>query len=236
MDGKKDQTIMTARSTVPLPIIRLREVTLGYGAEPVLRDVSLDLAPGMFLPFVGPNGAGKTTLLRAILGLIRPLSGAIETPFAAAPPGYVAQQKAIDPIYPVSVREIVRMGCPAGRGGRRDRAAAWQSVDRELERFGLLAHARKTFAELSGGLRQKVMIARALVSRPRVVVMDEPVTELDEGAQRMVLERLHRAAMEEQRTVLIAHHGLDAIAGRTQTVCLVRDGQARLVPLAAAHF
>lgn len=217
------------------PVIRIRDLELGYGAETVLRGVNLDIPSGVFLPFVGPNGAGKTTLLRAILGLLAPRAGRIETPFDESPPGYVAQQKAIDPIYPVPIRDIVRMGCwPLRRQG--DAASRRERADRQLDHFGLLAHADKTFAQLSGGMRQKVMIARAFVSDPRVLIMDEPTTELDESAQRMVLESLHRAVTEDSRTVLLAHHGLDAIAERARIVCLVRDGDARLIPLSEAHF
>jgi len=216
-------------------VIRIRDLDLGYGPETVLRGVTMDIPAGLFLPFVGPNGSGKTTLLRALLGLIRPQAGRIETPFAQSPPGYVAQQKAIDPIYPVSVREIVRMGCyPLRR--KLSAPEILDRVDRQLERFGLGPHGAKTFAQLSGGMRQKVMIARALVSDPRVLIMDEPTTELDEASQMIVLTTLHRAVVEEGRTVLLAHHGLDAIAERAETVCLVRDGNARLVPLSKAHF
>jgi ABC-type Mn2+/Zn2+ transport system ATPase subunit len=217
------------------PVIRIRDLTLGYGAETVLRGVSVDIPAGLFLPFVGPNGAGKTTLLRAILGLIRPQAGRIETPFGESPPGYVAQQKAIDPIYPVSVREIVRMGCHPLRKSL-STAEILERVDRQLDRFDLGSHGAKTFAQLSGGMRQKVMIARAFVSEPRVLIMDEPTTELDEASQKVMLTALHRAVVEEGRTVLLAHHGLDAIAERAETVCLVRDGNARMVPLSEAHF
>ncbi len=220
------------------PVIRIRKLRLGYGAETVLREVSLDIPAGIFLPFVGPNGAGKTTLLRAILGLLRPQAGTIETPFSDSPPGYVAQQKAIDPMYPVSIREIVGMGCIAlrRRTPRPDPDALRARVDRELARFGLQEHDRKTFAELSGGMRQKVMIARAFVSDPRVLIMDEPTTELDEATQRTVLDALHQGVTDGKRTVLLAHHGLDAIANRADSVCLVRDGDARIIPLSEAHF
>jgi len=216
------------------PIIRLRRVSVGYGAECVLRDITLDIPGGVFLPFVGPNGAGKTTLLRAILGLLPVKAGTIETPFADEPPGYVAQQKAIDPIYPVSVQEIVEMGCWPLRRSRsiRERRAL---VERQLERFGLLEHAGKTFGELSGGMRQKALLARALVAEPRVIVMDEPTTELDQATQRMVLDTLHAAA-RGGCTVLIAHHGLDAIVNRAEKVCLVRDGSVRMMPLSEVHF
>lgn len=216
-------------------MIRIRDLEVGYGQEIVLRGVNLNIPTGVFLPFVGPNGGGKTTLLRAILGLIPLRAGRITTPFADAPPGYVAQQKAIDPIYPVPVREIVRMGCrplnkTLSRAERRER------VDRILDRLGLREHADKTFAQLSGGMRQKVMIARALVGEPRWVVMDEPTTELDESSQRLVLELLHTAVMAEGRTVLLAHHGRDALAPYAEQACFVGNGGARIVPLAEARF
>ncbi len=233
--SESGDTARAAPERAAPPVIRIRGLHLGYGTETVLRGVDLDIPAGRFLPFVGPNGAGKTTLLRAILGLHRPQAGRIETPFATAPPGYVAQQKSIDPIYPVSLREIVRMGAVPLRG-QVSTAEILARVDRQLERFDLAAHARKTFAQLSGGMRQKAMIARAFVSDPRVLVMDEPTTELDEAAQRTVLDALHRAVVEDGRTVLLAHHGLDAIAGRAEQVCLVRDGGARLVPVGEAHF
>ncbi|MBM4029315.1 MAG: ATP-binding cassette domain-containing protein, partial [Planctomycetes bacterium] len=100
------------------PLIRCEHVTIAYGRQEVVHDVCLDIPPGILLPFVGPNGAGKTTLLRAILGLLPLARGAIHTPFAGKPAGYVPQQKAIDPLYPVTTRQIVEMGlyCPVGTG------------------------------------------------------------------------------------------------------------------------
>lgn len=217
------------------PIIRVRNLTLGYGADIILRDVNLDIPAGAFLPFVGPNGGGKTTLLRAILGLLRPLRGHIETPFGRSPPGYVAQQKALDPIYPVSVRAVIEMGLYPRRGQlspaqRRERVEKW------LRRFDLVAHAERTWGELSGGQRQKVMIARALALNPEVIVMDEPTTELDPPSRRDVLETLRQLAMRDGRTVLLAHHGLDDLAGWCENVCLVKDGAAQLVSAEKAVF
>lgn len=224
---------MTIRDS---PAIRLDRVSLGYGQEVVLSRVSIDVFPGEFLPFVGPNGAGKTTLLKAILGLIRPMEGVVRTPFRAFPPGYVAQQKSIDPIYPVSIRQIVEMGAHPCRRAGMGKSEIHGRVEGVLEKFGLSDHSDKTFAQLSGGMRQKALIARALVSDPQVLIMDEPATELDEEAQLMVIEHLHRSAVEEGRTVLLAHHGLDALENRADKVCLVRDGKAKLVPTGKAHF
>ncbi len=220
------------------PLIACRGVAVGYGGAPVLEDVNLDVPQGVFLPFVGPNGAGKTTLLRAILGLIPPLCGSIRAPFATRPPGYVSQQKSIDPLYPVSALEIVLMGAYHrmkwhGRGAKE---ACREEARRLLADFGLAGHENKTFHQLSGGMRQKVLIARALAGAPEVLIMDEPTTELDHNTQRAVMEILWSAARDRGRTVLLVHHGLGRIEEMAGEVCLVREGRARLVPTREARF
>ncbi len=220
------------------PLIVCENLAVGYGGDIVLENVDLSVPRGVFLPFVGPNGAGKTTLLRAILGIIRPLQGAIRTPFAARPPGYVSQVKSIDSLYPVSALEIVLMGAYHRMRwhGRGDREASLERAVGILSNFGLAGHMRKTFHELSGGMRQKVLIARALAGCPEVLIMDEPTTELDHQTQGAVLEILQSAARDEGRTVLLVHHGLDIIGGIAREVCLVRDGRVRVTPVEEARF
>ncbi len=220
------------------PIIRCRGLTLGYGDEIVLEDVDLSIPAGVFLPFVGPNGAGKTTLLRAILGLIPPIKGRIQTPFAHAPPGYVSQLKAIDPLYPVSALNIVLMGAYRCMGwhGRGHRSACVKEARRWLAEFGLKDHEHKTFDELSGGMRQKVLVARALATSSDVLIMDEPTTELDYRAQRDLLNILKQAAQRDGRTVLLVHHGLDLVRELSSEVCLVHEGKAVIVPIGKARF
>lgn len=217
------------------PIIRLRHLSLGYGSDVVLRQVHLDIPVGVFLPFVGPNGGGKTTLLRAILGLLRPLAGSIESPFDRSPAGYVAQQKSLDPIFPISVRALVEMGLYP-RWRKLSRVERRQRVEQLLRCFDLLPHADRAFGDLSGGQRQKALIARALVLEPEVLVMDEPTTELDPPSRRDVLRTLWRLSREEGRTVLLAHHGFEELAGMCDRVCLVRDGTARWASLSEAVF
>ncbi len=219
-------------------IIRCRSLELGYGPDTILRDVNLDIPSGVFLPFVGPNGAGKTTLLRAILGLLEPRSGSIETPFHDHPPGYVSQQKAIDPLYPVSVLDIVLMGAYRQMNwhGRTNRKEIHSAATEILKRFGMAGHCHKTFSQLSGGMRQKTMVARALVGGAQVLVMDEPTTELDHRAQGELLELLHDAVHRDGRTVLLVHHGLELIMNKAQHVCLVQNGAAHIVPIEEARF
>ena len=218
------------------PIIVCDRVSIAYGRQEVVHDACLEVPRGVLLPFVGPNGAGKTTLLRAILGLLKPSAGNIRTPFADTPAGYVPQQKSIDPLYPVSTRQIVEMGLYPELGPwRRPGAEQRRRVDDVLARFGLAEHRRKTFGELSGGMKQKALLARALVSGAEVFVLDEPTSELDEDTERDVLAHLVALVRDEGKTVLLAHHGLDQAAALADRVCVVHHGRVHLDTIPAAR-
>lgn len=211
-------------------VITCENISVGYGRELVLQDVSLSIAAGSLVLLMGPNGAGKTTLLKAILGLLKPRRGRITTPFHLTPPGYVPQQKSIDPLYPITVRQIVAMGLYPELGPwRRVTGDFRRRVDATLEQFDLLAHDRKTFGELSGGMRQKALIARAFVSGAEIFILDEPTSELDERSEREVVEHLHRLARGQGKTVLLVHHGLGHAVNRGDVVCLVNYGKATLL-------
>lgn len=210
------------------PIIQCENVTLGYGRDIILEKISLEIPRGIFLPFIGPNGAGKTTLLRGILGLIEPLRGSIHTPFAATPAGYVPQHKSIDPLFPLTVREIITMGLYPRLGwfkkpARKDAEA----VDGALEELKLTEHARKNYRDLSGGTKQKTLVARAFVSGADVFIMDEPTSELDEASEREVFHHLSELVLKYRKTVLIAHHGLNRLitSSATSEVCMVDHGK-----------
>lgn len=218
------------------PIIRCDHVAIAYGRHEVVHDACLDIPSGVLLPFVGPNGAGKSTLLRAILGLLAPSRGTIRTPFAGRPAGYVPQQKAIDPLYPVTTRQIVEMGLfPELGWWRRPCAAQQERVTAVLERLGLADHQQKTFGELSGGMKQKALLGRALVSRAEVFVLDEPTSELDEDSEHDVLTHLHALANREGKTVLLAHHGLDQAGALADRVCVVHHGCVTLASITEAR-
>lgn len=217
-------------------MIACEHVHVAYGRQEVLHDVSLEIAAGSLLPFVGPNGAGKTTLLRAILGLLAPTSGHIRTPFGRRPAGYVPQQKSIDPLYPVTTRQIVEMGLYPEVGiWRRPNSEQRDLVDLVLVRFGLENHQRKTFGELSGGMKQKALLGRALVSDAEVFIMDEPTSELDEQSEREVLAHLVALSRDGGKTVLLAHHGIDQAGALSPTVCVVLHGRAVLAGIDEAR-
>ena len=212
------------------PIITIEHLSVAYGREEILHDVSLEIVQGLFLPFIGPNGAGKTTLLRAILGLIRPREGKVQTPFRRSSPGYVPQHKSIDPLYPVTTRQIVMMGLYPELGPwRRPNRAQNDRLRNVLEQFDLADHAHKTFGELSGGMKQKTLIARAFIGGAEVLVLDEPTSDLDEQSEKEVLSRLSLLCRREGKTVLLGHHGLNLVACLTSTICLVDHGSVRLI-------
>ncbi len=214
-------------STVSL--ITCRGLQVAYGREMVLRGVDLEVVKGSFLPLVGPNGAGKTTLLMAILGLVKPSAGTVETPFARRPPGYVPQQGVIDPLFPVPASQIVAMGLYPHLGwwkklGKQDRRA----VSGVLAMLGMDGQGSKTFAQLSGGMRQKTLIARALVARPEVLILDEPTAGLDEESQQEIMAHLVAINRQQGCTIVMAHHGESLLADAAPLVCQMEHGRVRL--------
>ena len=217
-------------------VIRCRHIHVAFGQQQVLRGVNLDVHDGDFLPLIGPNGAGKTTLLRTIVGLVKPNRGRVHTPFRQHPPAYVPQQKSIDPLYPLSTRQIVRMGLYPELGWwRRPSDQQKSRVSRWLDQLKLSEHADKTFSELSGGMRQKALIARALAPGAKVLVLDEPTSELDEESERDVLHHLTMLNREEGKTILLAHHGRDKVAKLATRLCLVDHGKVSIeTPMSSA--
>ena len=168
------------------PIVRLDNVSCSYGRAPVLRDVSLEIAEGSFVGVVGPSGSGKTTLLRAILGRVPRVTGRVlvfgREVHGHPPPGvgYVPQVETVEWNFPVTVEEVVFMGRTMKSGiwpwpSRADR----KEIDGTLEGLGIGGLGKRHIRELSGGQQQRVFLARALISRPRILVLDEPTAGVD---------------------------------------------------------
>ncbi len=211
------------------PVIQCRGVTVAYGRDVVLDRITLTVPRGTLLPFVGPNGSGKTTLLKACLGLIPHQAGEIVCDFGGYPPAYVPQQKQLDPIYPVSVRDIVCMGLypECGCWGRLDRDQNAR-VEKVAAQFGLTSHQHKHFGELSGGLRQKTLLARAVVTRAEVLVLDEPTAGLDAASEAELLALIRSLHANEGKTVLWVHHRMDQCAALARQVCRIDKQGVRL--------
>lgn len=215
------------------PLIRLKDVSFGYNGEPVLENVSLEVQRGEYLGLIGPNGSGKTTLLKLILGMLpAPKSGFIElfgTPLEAFRSwwkiGYVAQKAAsFNSAFPATVEEIVLTGRAPRRGllrlyTKEDRLAAQQA----LEKVGMLGFRDRLIGRLSGGQQQRVFIARALVSLPELLILDEPTVGVDAKAEEQFYRLIRELRQEMGLTVVLVSHDIGAVAHEvTSLACLNR--------------
>jgi zinc transport system ATP-binding protein len=210
------------------------QVTFGYGRVPVLRETSLRIAPGEFVAVIGANGSGKTTLLRLGLGLLRPTHGTVR--LFGQPVGrfrdwrrvgYVPQRPSAASSVPVSVEEVVRTGLAAQLGlfGRLTPAHRTR-VEHVLDLMGLAGLRHRAFATLSGGQQQRALIARALVTEPELLVLDEPTTGVDAGARTVLRESLEHLVHVEGVAVVYISHDPEGFAGLADRVIEIRAGRA----------
>ncbi|MFZ5824909.1 MAG: metal ABC transporter ATP-binding protein [Bacillota bacterium] len=215
------------------PLVHLRDVSFGYGSGLVLDSVNLTVERGSYLGLIGPNGSGKTTLLRLVLGLLpTPRTGLIElfgTPIQKFREwwriGYVAQKAAsFNTGFPATVEEVVFTGRAPRRGlFQRFTGEDRQAVHEALTRVSMLEHKGKLIGRLSGGQQQRVFIARALVSQPELLILDEPTVGVDASAEAQFYQLLRTLRKEMGLTVILVSHDIGAVAHEvTSLACLNR--------------
>ena len=192
------------RAHASLPLIRLSEVTVSYDRTPALSDVTLDITERSFAGVVGPSGAGKTTLLRAMLGTVKPVSGTV-TRAADLAVSYVPQLETVNWNFPVTVAECVLMGRTTGRVLPWASRAEKAEVHAVLKRLGIAELASRHIRDLSGGQQQRMFLARALVRRPQVVLLDEPTSGVDVSTRHEVLHLLADLHADGIGIVLTTH-------------------------------
>jgi zinc/manganese transport system ATP-binding protein len=217
-----------------MSVIALDHVTLSVGSRAVLRDVSCAIAPGEFIGVLGPNGAGKTTLFRAILGLIRPDAGRIAV-FGCTPQrgdaaiGYLPQVRTLLPDLRVRGRDFIVSSLHGERWGLPLRAAqSRKAVEETLAAIGARELAERPLAEMSGGERQRLLLAQALLGDPKLLLLDEPLISLDQRHQESVVELVRRFARARGITVLFSAHELNQLIGALDRVLYLGNGQAAL--------
>jgi ABC-type Mn2+/Zn2+ transport system ATPase subunit len=204
----------------------LEHVDAGYGDGLVLQDVSLAISPGTMVGVIGPNGSGKSTLLKAILGLAPVVTGSIlldgrpisEQRIRIA---YVPQREAVDWSFPVSAEQVVMMGRYPRIGWLRMPTAADRTAVLEtLDRVALADLARRQIGALSGGQQQRVFLARALVQEASVLLLDEPMTGVDQTTEQLIVGLL-RELRDGGTTILHATHDLESAAAISDQLCFV---------------
>lgn len=210
------------------PIIEIKTLSCGYGGAPVLSNVTLDIYPGDFVGFLGPSGSGKTTLLRAILGSTNIYNGeilidGIPTSIKRPRIGYVPQIQTIDWNFPVTVEEVVLMGRTMDSvlfpwHGSADKKIAYEMLDR----LGISSLGKRHIQELSGGQQQRVFLARALVSNPTLLLLDEPTTGVDIKTRDEVMHLLHDLN-HQGITILLTTHEINAVAAHLPTVVCMNN-------------
>lgn len=212
-------------------VVGLDHVSMAYGNARVLEDVTFTIEAGDFVGIIGPNGSGKTTLLRLILGLASPTAGSIRL-FGVAPAvfrewrriGYVPQRTTFDAALPVRVDEVVTTGLVALRTRfRRTGPPARQLVAEALARVAMTEHAAARVGTLSAGQQQRVLIARALVSDPELLILDEPTGGVDPETQTGFYTLLQRLNRERGVTLILVSHDVGVVAREvTKLACLNR--------------
>ncbi len=217
----------TDSTTVPAEVVNLREVSVDYDGIIALESVNLNVGENDFLGIIGPNGGGKSTLLKVILGLVSPQQGEVtvwgQPPLKSARRvGYVPQHSSFDRDFPIKVWDVVLMG----RLSRTHMFRAYDEDDRQkaLEALGTVGMTdlrKRPIGSLSGGQQQRAFIARALVRDPSLLLLDEPMANVDSGTQEELYELL--SELSHRMAIMIVSHDLSAISIHVDKIaCLNR--------------
>jgi zinc/manganese transport system ATP-binding protein len=225
-------TVDTHTSPPTAPVLDVSGVGVSLSGRRILHDVSFQIEPGEFVGLIGSNGAGKTTLLRVILGLQAATSGVVR--FDGVRPGrgtgvigYLPQKVALDSDLPLRARDVVALGLDGQKLGiplpsRRRRSL----VDELLAAVGATEFADARVGQLSGGQQQRVLIAHALISRPRLLLLDEPLANLDLRSAQEIVELLARISRERRVALLLSAHDLNPLLPVMNRIVYLADGRA----------
>lgn len=191
-----------------MPLLSFENLSIGYDNTSVLNDLSFEIEKGDYIAIIGENGAGKSTLLKTMLGLIAPIKGRIvfDKEVKKTEIGYLPQQTLAQRDFPASVWEVVISGCLARNGlrpfySKEDKKLAQNNI----EKMGLKELKNRCYRELSGGQQQRVLLARALCSSNKLLVLDEPVTGLDPKVTNQLYEIVSSLNKEGITIIMISH-------------------------------
>jgi manganese/zinc/iron transport system ATP- binding protein len=208
--------------------VEVEDLTVAYDAKPVLWDIDLKIPKGKLMAVVGPNGAGKTTLIKAMLGLLKPVTGAVrfldgndDIRTLKNRIGYVPQSGSVDWDFPATVQDVVLMGCYGKLGWiRRPGKPDVELAKQMLAKVGMHEYASRQISQLSGGQQQRVFLARALAQEAEVYFMDEPFKGVDAQTERAIVALL-KELKEQNKTVVVVHHDLQTVPDYFDWVTLI---------------
>ena len=217
---------VAAMASAPPPALQVGGLTVAYGEKPVVFSVDMRVAQGTMTAIVGPNGAGKSTLLKAVLGLVKPLSGDVRLfglPLARARDrvAYVPQRASVDWDFPARVIDVVLMGLQGELGLlRRVRPEHLDRARACLARVGMEDFATRQIGQLSGGQQQRVFLARALAQAADLYLLDEPFAGVDAATEKAIIAVL-KDLRAEGRTIMAVHHDLSTIRAYFEHMFLI---------------
>jgi zinc/manganese transport system ATP-binding protein len=215
-------------------VIELDRTSIAIGGRDVLVDTSFAIRQGEFIGLLGPNGAGKTTLMRAILGLLPPRAGSLRV-FGRPPRrgdpqiGYLPQVRTVLPDVQVSGFDFIASSVHGERWGLPSLTVAdRRAIETTLASVGAADLARRSLSDMSGGERQRLLLAQALLGDPKLLLLDEPLISLDYRYQEAVIDLVRRFARERNITVLFSAHELNQLIGALDRVLYLGNGRAAL--------
>jgi zinc/manganese transport system ATP-binding protein len=215
-------------------VVEFHRATVGVGSRTVLSDISIAVESGEFVGVLGPNGAGKTTLMQTILGLLKPSAGTVRV-FAKSPQrgnpaiGYLPQLRSVRPDLRMCGLDFIASSVRGERWGlpvlsRADR----RMLEETLSQAGGRNLADRPMSEMSGGERQRLLLAQALLGSPRLLLLDEPLISLDSHHQEIVIDLVRRFSRERGITVMFSAHELNQLLGVLDRVLYLGGGQAAI--------
>ena len=205
-----------------IPLVKIEDLCVGYDKVPILENANLEIFEQDFIGVIGPNGGGKTTLLKAILGLLKPFSGSInfrkDLDGKKKPIGYLPQVRHIDWKFPITVFDVVRSGSIM-EGAAKLKSIIKERTEQLLDEMGVADIRNKAIGELSGGQMQRVFLCRALLSEPKLLILDEPDTFVDNRFEGELYERLRN--LNKEIAIVLVSHDVGTISSYVKTIACV---------------
>ena len=192
--------------------IEIKDLSVSYDNVEALKNINLKVKNKEFMAIIGPNGGGKSTLLKALLGLIKPTKGSIDIKKGKGPIGYVPQFSVFDKEFPIKVLDVILMGKLSGniRPFHKYTKKDILQANRIMEKLDILDFKNRQISQLSGGQMQKVLIARALIMNPSILLLDEPTASLDSNAKNEIYELLK--FLNKSKTIIMVSHDIGVIS------------------------